>query len=1013
MINFAQWTLNTMQPEIPGIYNANNTAIQRYLDVFWNDAGGIIIAPINTPGNVKAASGQFVNVVVDNLTVKNQFTNLYDNNTTADFNFYKMYIDPAVQPRDPCTAATWWPQEHNGLKYLDVNKPYYKIQNITEPYVFNNNNLSQVVGIFLDPSLVSPTNQFQVLLDPVGNTYFTADASAAGDPSMGTGFYVELIAVSYDPSYGTTWAQYKYGLPVVGTGGGGSGSGTVGPGTVDTIAMFTGPNTVTNSPLTIVGSDLNTFAINADGVITLTNKKVTGVATPTDPSDAVNLDYANQFSTNASMGLALAQFIRSASIGTTLYWNAGTLDVSISLVGVSQFYVDGSLASRDASITFLFINKANNASLGIYATNASVGTALGAYATNASINGAGFAKNASLGLYATNASINTAGFATNASIGLAGFATGASLNSYATNASVNAAGFATNASIAAAGFLNASSLAPYATNVSIGLADFAKNSSLGIYTTNASVGLALGAYTTNTSINNTLAQFIKSTSTGFGLVWDASGLLDVSIAGLTNVATIPYVDGSLLTLTTYINSTFAPYSYVINNFVKNASFQDVINTYDFATNSSVNVALSDYLTITSAAATYITQTYVDGSLALQQLQIDSLDNRVTVLEASTGHVDFLYVDGSLAARDASITVLFNRIDIADASVLTLTLDISILDASLYALTVSSLNFATNASVNAAAFAKNSSVNYLYGWQLTQDATIALVIGANATQQSQITLLQNQNLTQDGSIIRMDSSINWLMSQTSGEITTAYFHDYVDGSLSARDSSISDLQFNSATYEYVDGSLAKRDVSILWLQNNSLTSTALNPYATNASVGLAIAPFATNASVGLVVSTINASLGLMATNSSVGLSIASFATNASVGLAIQNFATNSSVGTALNKYVPNASLGTEFVWNAGVLDVSIGAGVSSLSALSDVSISALADKSLIQYDIVSSKWKNVVPLDGSTYFQNKITKLTIPGHTTTGNAGDWSYDASYLFICTSTNLWGRLLLDVSF
>jgi hypothetical protein len=111
--------------------------------------------------------------------------------------------------------------------------------------------------------------------------------------------------------------------------------------------------------------------------------------------------------------------------------------------------------------------------------------------------------------------------------------------------------------------------------------------------------------------------------------------------------------------------------------------------------------------------------------------------------------------------------------------------------------------------------------------------------------------------------------------------------------------------------YVDGSLGLRDSSISWLYNNTLNISSLQPYATNASIGLA--GFVTGTpwtSQGYAtVTNVNASLNAYATNSSVGTAIAPFATNASVGLAIAPFATNASVGLALQPYATNSSIGT--------------------------------------------------------------------------------------------------------
>jgi hypothetical protein len=779
-MNLTQIYLDTFIPEYPKIINGNFASVSRYVDVFYDGSLGILTKPLTTTGRIKGAKGEFVTIVVDNLVVKNQFTNLFDNNTTADYNFYKLYIDPAVQPRDPCLGPGYWPAEYPGIKYIDVNKPYYKIQNQAEPYVFVNSNLSQVIGIFLDPSLVSLTNQFQVILDPVMGTLFTADASAAGDPSIGTGFYVELIAVAFDPSYGTTWAQYKHGLPVVGTGGGGGG-GIGGSGTLGFIPLFNSGTTLTNSPLEITGgSTLNTLAINVDGIITLTNKKITGVATPTNPTDAVNLAYTDPFATNTSVNTTLTQFIRSTSTGFGLYWNAGALDVSVNLVGITEpqmrAYVDPSLAL-----------KANISSLGVYATNVSIGLA-------------GFAKNASLGLYATNSSVGLAlgPFATNASVGLA-------LGAYATNASVNTAGFAkqiyVDGSLAARdssiswlfnNTLTTAALNPYATNASIGLAGFLKNADISSFATNASISLA--GFTTDISINDALTQFIRSTSTGVTLYWNA-GVLDVSAVPSTGPS-FAYVDGSLFTRDSSIIWLFA-------NKLGPADLGAYLTPYatityvdgNFVTNVSVNNAFFNYYTsaqVDTLLLGYVTQAYVDGSLNDHELQILSLDNRVTILETSTGNCTFAYVDGSLATRDSSIILLFNRLSTTDTSLSILTSYWGITDASLAALTATSLGFATNVSIGLAGFAKNSSVNFLYGWQLSQDASIASLRGNISTINSQIGGINNKNAAQDASIIRMDASIDWLMSQTSGEITTLYFHDYVDGSLGARDLLIDDL-----------------------------------------------------------------------------------------------------------------------------------------------------------------------------------------------------------------------------
>ena len=67
------WTplsLNTLVPQIPQIVNNNFTAFKLYMDLFYDEGLDILVKPLNTTGRVKGATGEFVNVVVDNLTEK-------------------------------------------------------------------------------------------------------------------------------------------------------------------------------------------------------------------------------------------------------------------------------------------------------------------------------------------------------------------------------------------------------------------------------------------------------------------------------------------------------------------------------------------------------------------------------------------------------------------------------------------------------------------------------------------------------------------------------------------------------------------------------------------------------------------------------------------------------------------------------------------------------------------------------------------------------------------------------
>lgn len=199
-MNFTPVYLTTLIPELPSIINSNNQVIQRYLDVFYDGSSGIIIAPVNTPGRVKAATGEFVNIIVDNLTVKSQYTNLYENTTTIDNDYYYAWLGGDTSTRDASVLGTL---DNSLFKYIDVITPYVKIA-CDISTALKATSLGQEVQVLFDVS--TSASPFTLLLDPsIDGTYqklVIVDASMA---------WLKLIAVEYDASWGTTWAIKQYG----------------------------------------------------------------------------------------------------------------------------------------------------------------------------------------------------------------------------------------------------------------------------------------------------------------------------------------------------------------------------------------------------------------------------------------------------------------------------------------------------------------------------------------------------------------------------------------------------------------------------------------------------------------------------------------------------------------------------------------------------------------------------------------------------------------------------------
>jgi len=199
--------LTTFIPEFPKIYNYNNNVFKRYLDVIYNETQGVVIVPINTPGRVKAATGEFVTTITDNLIVKKQWTNLYSNVNTVDQDYYNTYISGDASVRDASTIGTL---ENSTYKYVDVLKPYYKISN-TIKYAFKSNLLGQEIQLILDTSTGS-TNDYEILLDPSTNSGTISTLTTPhSDPNI---TWIKLIAINYDSSWGTKWIVKQYGGPL-------------------------------------------------------------------------------------------------------------------------------------------------------------------------------------------------------------------------------------------------------------------------------------------------------------------------------------------------------------------------------------------------------------------------------------------------------------------------------------------------------------------------------------------------------------------------------------------------------------------------------------------------------------------------------------------------------------------------------------------------------------------------------------------------------------------------------
>lgn len=194
--------LDTFITELPKLLNETFRSIENYIGVFYDPSRGVLQRPLTTTGEVRATSGRFITAVVDTLIVRDQFTNLTENSTTIDLDFYNSFTGLQNIPRaaDPSLF------ENTAFSYFDVARPFYKIGNDSS-LAFLTQQLGQEFQIIFDTSLAT-ADPFNILLDPSWNggikvlevDSFTSEYS-----------WFKLIAIGYDPSWGTEWTIKQYG----------------------------------------------------------------------------------------------------------------------------------------------------------------------------------------------------------------------------------------------------------------------------------------------------------------------------------------------------------------------------------------------------------------------------------------------------------------------------------------------------------------------------------------------------------------------------------------------------------------------------------------------------------------------------------------------------------------------------------------------------------------------------------------------------------------------------------
>lgn len=307
------------------------------------------------------------------------------------------------------------------------------------------------------------------------------------------------------------------------------------------------------------------------------------------------------------------------------------------------------------------------------------------------------------------------------------------------------------------------------------------------------------------------------------------------------------------TIVRLINDVSVPYSDAYTTTIQ------VYNLDSSTVDASINKLFDQDITINASLGLRPLSTYVDGSLNLK------VNNASLGLYATNSSVGLAIAP---FATNSSVGLALNP-------------------------------YATNASVGAAGFLKSADLGFY-----ATNASVGLALGPYAT---------NSSVGQAITPFATNSSVGLALSAyaTNASIGIAAFAKSASLNLYATNASVGLAGFLKSVDISSFATNSSVGLALTPFATNSSVGLALQSYATNASVGLAIQNFATNSSVNLYASKTDASIIALrtadlafATNTSIGLAgfinssaLNPYATNASVGLAIAPFATNASIGLA--------------------------------------------------------------------------------------------------------------------
>ena len=211
-MNLQEIKLKNFFGELPRQINSNFQVVEDYIDSFYNGTQQIFTQPLTTTGRVKATTGEFINLICDNLTIRTTDTSTVDPEIDPDnLQYVTAYIASAYVLRVADPSNNWETRFTDDTLYnwLDapLNQKYYKFNNIISVGI-NAVEVGQEIYIMYDRNIDSGSD-YEIIMDP--NDAVTGEQRVLYfDPIYGPISYHTLICVSITPEFGSVWAVKEW-----------------------------------------------------------------------------------------------------------------------------------------------------------------------------------------------------------------------------------------------------------------------------------------------------------------------------------------------------------------------------------------------------------------------------------------------------------------------------------------------------------------------------------------------------------------------------------------------------------------------------------------------------------------------------------------------------------------------------------------------------------------------------------------------------------------------------------